>query len=253
MRDAVIQAGDMLLERFKGDKEISFKGRADVVTDVDIAVEKQIIYALQSEYTGFGVLAEESQPIQGTSGYTWVIDPLDGTRNYSLGIPFFSVVIALCRGDEVIMGMTYDPVRREMFHAKKGEGAFLNSDPISVSNKTDLPEALLGYDLGYVDADASKAIELILSLWPNIQGTRILGSAALGLAYAACGRLDLYFHHRLSPWDLASGILLAREAGGIVTDKYSVQANLYSESIIASNGALYNNFIKATEGLAWRI
>ena len=104
-----------------------------------------------------------------------------------------------------------------------------------------------------MDADASKAIELILSLWPNIQGTRILGSAALGLAYAACGRLDLYFHHRLSPWDLASGILLAREAGGIVTDKYSVQANLYSESIIASNGALYNNFIKATEGLAWRI
>ena len=140
-----------------------------------------------------------------------------------------------------------------MFHAKKGEGAFLNSDPISVSNKTDLPEALLGYDLGYVDADASKAIELILSLWPNIQGTRILGSAALGLAYAACGRLDLYFHHRLSPWDLASGILLNREANGIVTDKYSIQANLYSESIIASNGDLHSNFIKATDGLAWRI
>ncbi|MQF99624.1 MAG: inositol monophosphatase [SAR202 cluster bacterium] len=252
MYNAATRAGDTLIERFKEDKYISFKGRADVVTDVDIDVERQIIAYLQSEYVGFGIHAEESQPIQGNSGYTWVIDPLDGTRNYSLGIPFFSVVIALCREGEVIMGVTYDPIRKEMFHAVKGQGAFLNDEAINVSEKNNLQDALLGYDLGYVDADASKAIELILSLWPNIQGTRILGSAALGIAYASCGRLDLYFHHRLSPWDLASGILIAREANGIVTDKYSVDASLDSESIIVSNQGLHRNFIRATEGLAWR-
>lgn len=197
-------------------------------------------------------MAEESQAIEGTSGYTWVIDPLDGTRNYILGIPFFSLVIALAKGDDILLGVTFDPTRQEMFHAIRGEGAFLNGGPIKVSEKSEIEQALLGYDLGYVDEKASTAIEMILHLWPNVQGTRILGSAALGLAYAACGRLDLYFHHNLSPWDVASGILLTREAGGVITDKYTTPASLRSESIIASNAGLYGAFLKATEGLAWR-
>ena len=170
----------MLLERFHTEKEVSFKGRADLVSDVDKLAESLIIQELSREYPEAGFLAEESEPVGGSSEYTWIIDPIDGTRNYVLGIPFFCLVIALAKGDDIQLGLTYDPVRREMFQAVKGQGAYVNGSPISVSGKGRLEEALLSYDLGYVDETASRAIELVLHLWPNIQGTRMMGSAALG-------------------------------------------------------------------------
>ena len=246
------EAGDTLMTRLHSEKQVSYKGRADLVSDVDKLVEKRAIEELRGEFPDDGFLAEESEPVTTASGYTWIIDPLDGTRNYILGIPFFSVVIALAKGDDVLMGLTYDPVRQEMFQAVKGSGAFLNGDRINVSAKAQLEDALLSYDLGYVDEKASTAIELLLHLWPNIQGTRILGSAALGLAYAACGRVDLYFHHNLAPWDLATSLVLVPEAGGVVTDKYDEVASLSSESIIASGSGLHADFLKKTDGLAWR-
>lgn len=246
------EAGGLLLERFHTEKEVSFKGRADLVTDVDKLVESRIIEALSSEFPEAGFLAEESEPVSGSSEYTWIIDPLDGTRNYVIGIPFFSQVIALARNDDILLGLTYDPVRREMFQAVRGRGASLNGSPISVSPKGRLEDSLLGYDLGYVDENAGRAIEMVLHLWPNIQGTRIMGSAALGLAYAACGRVDMYFHHNLSPWDVASGLLLVREAGGVVTDKRANPSTLHSEGIIASGADLHAEFIRATDGLPWR-
>ena len=246
------EAGGLLLERFHTEKEVSYKGRADLVSDVDKLVEARAIESLSREYPEAGFLAEESEPVGGSSGYTWIIDPLDGTRNYILGIPFFCVVVALAKGDDLLLGLTYDPVRREMFQAVKGQGAYLNGEPIGVSQKGRLEDALLSYDLGYVDETASRAIELVLHLWPNIQGTRMMGSAALGLAYAACGRVDMYFHHNLSPWDVASGLLLVAEAGGVVTDKRANPATLYSEGIIASGAELHAEFIRATDGLPWR-
>jgi myo-inositol-1(or 4)-monophosphatase len=180
------------------------------------------------------------------------VDPLDGTRNYILEIPFFCVIIALAKDDEVLIGLTYDPVRGEMFQAVKGGGAFLNGSPIRVSDKTELDDSLLSYDLGYVDEKAAMAIELVLHLWPNIQGTRIMGSAGLGLAYAACGRTDMYFHHNLAPWDIATGLVLLPEAGGVITDKYETPSSLKAESVIASGRSLHSQFLAATEGLAWR-
>ena len=246
------EAGRTLLDRFHGELQVSYKGRANLVSDVDKLVERQAIEHLRREFPGAGFLAEESEAVAGTTGYTWVIDPLDGTRNYVAGIPFFCVVIALAFEGEVLLGLTYDPIRQEMFQAVKGQGAFLNGDPIQVSTKTELEDALLSYDLGYVDEKAATAIEMVLHLWPNIQGTRMMGSAALGLAYAACGRTDMYFHHNLAPWDLASGLLLVREAGGVITDKYAVPASLRSESVIACGTVLHARFLAATEGLAWR-
>ena len=245
-------AGQTLLDRLHGKKEVSYKGRANPVSDVDKLVERQVIEELRREFPEDGFLAEESDAVPTASGYTWIIDPLDGTRNYILGIPFFCTVLALAFGDEVILGLTYDPVRREMFQAVKGGGAFLNGSPISVSDKTELEDALLSYDLGYVDEKASTAIEMVLHLWPNIQGTRIMGSAALGLAYAACGRTDMYFHHHLAPWDLASALVLVPEAGGAITDKYTTPGSLQSESIIAAGSVLHERFLQATQGLAWR-
>jgi len=246
------KAGETLMSRLHGEKEVSYKGRANLVSDVDKLVEHQIIEELHREFPDDGFLAEESEAIPTKSGYTWIVDPLDGTRNYILEIPFFCVIIALAKDDEVLIGLTYDPVRGEMFQAVKGGGAFLNGSPIRVSDKTELDDSLLSYDLGYVDEKAAMAIELVLHLWPNIQGTRIMGSAGLGLAYAACGRTDMYFHHNLAPWDIATGLVLLPEAGGVITDKYETPSSLKAESVIASGRSLHSQFLAATEGLAWR-
>ena len=250
--EAARRSGDIILDRFHTLKEISFKGRANVVTDVDMLAEKAALQLLREEYPDFGILSEESDPIVTGSSYTWVLDPIDGTRNYASGIPHISVVVALARDGEVIVGVTYDPVRKEVLRAEKGNGAYLNDAPISVSPKEEIPDCLLGFDMGYVDDRAVLALDLIKSLWPGMQSIRVMGSGALGLSYAACGRVDIYFHHRLYPWDIASGLLLVSEAGGRVVDRHGKPATLESESVIASSPHLISKFLAATEGLEWR-
>ena len=250
--EAARRSGDIILDRFHTQKEISFKGRANVVTDVDVLAEKAALQLLRDEYPDFGILSEESDPIVTGSSYTWVLDPLDGTRNYASGIPHVSVVVALAQNGEVIVGVTYDPLRKEVFTAEKGNGAYLNDMPISVSSREEIPDCLLGFDMGYVDEKAVLALDMVKSLWPGMQSIRVMGSGALGLAYAACGRVDIYFHHRLYPWDVASGLLLLSEAGGRVVDRHGNPATLESESVIASSPHLISRFLAATEGLDWR-
>ena len=245
-------AGEVILERFRTHKEINFKGRANVVTDVDLLAEKAVLQLLRDEYPDFGIISEESEPVVTSSSYTWVVDPLDGTRNYASGIPHFAVVVALAWNGEVVLGVTYDPIRGEVFTAEKGKGAYLNDAPISISPKEEIPDCLLGFDMGYVDGKAVMALDMIKSLWPGMQSIRIMGSSALGLAYASCGRVDIYFHHHLAPWDLASGLLLVSEAGGRTIDRYGEPATLESESVIASSPHLVGRFLRATEGLEWR-
>ncbi len=250
--EAARGAGEVILDRFHSEKDISFKGRANVVTDVDLLAEKAALQVLRDEYPDFGILSEESEPVRTSSSYTWVVDPLDGTRNYASGVPHVSVVVALERDGEVVLGVTYDPIREELFTAEKGEGAYLNGGRIYVSQRESLPECLLGFDMGYIGERAVTALDMIKALWPELQGIRIMGSGALGLAYAACGRMDIYFHHRLYPWDVASGLLLVREAGGLVVDRHGNEAKLESESVVASSLHLVNEFLTATEGLDWR-
>ena len=245
-------AGKIIQDRFLTAKDIRFKGRADIVTDVDLAVEKAVLELLRAEYPSFGVLAEESAPIESSSPYTWVVDPVDGTRNYAIGIPHFCTVVALAKDNDVVLGITYDPIADELFVAESGGGASVNGEAISVSEKQEIEESLLGFDLGYVDEQAGLGLDLVRSLWPNIQGFRLMGSAALGIAYAAAGRVDLYFHHSLSPWDIASGILIAHEAGGIVVDRQGNPANLRTPSVIVASPRLIDRFLNATEGLEWR-
>lgn len=273
-------AGGIIRDRFQTSKQVSYKGRADIVTDVDLAAERAILEMLREEYPEFGTLAEESKPTETLSPYTWVVDPLDGTRNYANGIPHFCTVVALVQkippsplcergdfqrvgpvghqskqdggSDEVILGVTYDPIREELFSAELGRGAFLNRVPLKVSGVQELSQALLGCDLGYVDEKAGLAIDLVRALWPGIVSLRLMGSAALGVAYAAAGRVDLYFHHSLSPWDIAAGLLLVREAGGTVVDRQGQRAGLRTPSVIASSHQLVDRFLQATEGLAWR-
>ena len=247
------RAGKVALERFNKEKKVSFKGRANVVTDVDIKAETAVLTVLKKEYPDFNILSEESEPIKTSSSYSWIVDPVDGTRNYASNVPHYCVVVALALEGEIILGITYDPVRDELFHAEKGKGAHLNGTRISVSPKKTLEQCLLGFDMGYVDKKALTALSMVQGLWGNLQGMRVMGSSALGLAYAACGRFDLYFHHHLYPWDIASGLLLVNEAGGVVLDKKGEISNLQSVSVIASSHHLLDLFLKATNRTEWRL
>jgi myo-inositol-1(or 4)-monophosphatase len=240
---AAAEAGELLLERFAGEKRVDYKpGRANIVTDVDLLVEKLVIDILRSEYPDFGILSEESEALSGDAPYTWIIDPLDGTNNYTFGVPFFCVNIALTGGEEVLLGLTYDPVRNEMIGAERGKGAFLGDRRLSVSKKESVKTAFIGCDMGYDAQRGRQVLDAIMSLWPDIHGLRIMGSAALGLAYVASGRLDLYLQPHLSPWDVAAGILLVEEAGGSVTDWTGEPAGVHSQRVIAGNGVLQQEF-----------
>ena len=250
--EATRTAGEIIRGGWNSDRQITFKGRADIVTDIDVAAEKAILEILTGAFPDFGILAEESQPVAGTSPYRWVVDPLDGTRNYAHSIPHFCTIVALAEGDDIITGVIYDPVREETFTAAQGQGAFLNGSPITVSETTELSRCLLSFDLGYVDEKAGLALDMVRSLWPGMYSMRMMGTAGLGLAYAASGRVDLFFHHSLAPWDLATGLLLVREAGGVVADRQGADAGLFSPSVICSSAPLVEAFLNATDGLPWR-
>ena len=247
--EAAREAGDIIVAHFHDEKRISYKeGRSNIVTDVDLLVEGKIKALLQEEYPDFGIMTEESEDIASDSPYTWLIDPIDGTRNYAYGIPHFCVALALTQGEEVVLAIIYDPVRDELFRAEKGRGAFLNDLPISVSAKTSLQESLIGFDMGY-DAEMGQEILGVASaLWPGVVSVRVMGSAALGLAYTACGRLDLYIHLSLYPWDLASGILLVREAGGVITGLDGQPVSIQSKSVIATSKEIHEAFMKRIRG-----
>mgnify|MGYP001183984064 FL=1 len=250
--DAVRAAGELIRAGWNTEKEITFKGRADIVTDVDLASEKKILEILTGEFPDFGILAEESKPVAGSAPYTWVVDPLDGTRNYAHGIPHFCSIVALAEGNDIVAGVIYDPVREEMFTAQQGGGAYLNGSRISVSITKELGRCLLSCDLGYVDEKAGLALDLVRSLWPGMYSMRMMGSAGLGVAYAAAGRVDLFFHHSLAPWDIAAGLIIIQEAGGVVVDRQGHKATLFSPSVICSSAPLVETFLKATDGHPWR-
>ena len=251
--DVALHAGEMLREGFGKVQDISYKGRGNIVTEMDTRVEAEVFTVLGREFPGMALLGEESSGEQSTdSGYVWIVDPLDGTRNYASGIPFFSVVVGLALDGEPLLGVNYDPIRDETFHAERGKGAFLNDAPISVSKTSALDESILGMDLSYNNEGAANGLEVIATVWPGMQTARIMGSAALGISYVAAGRTDLYFHHKLAPWDQVAGLVLVQEAGGTVTDRAGRRAGLNSDGLIASNSDLHREFMHKTEALAWR-
>ncbi len=250
--ELVKRAGAIALEHFHREKTVSSKGWANLVTNVDMQVEQETKASLLKEFPGFGILSEESAEIKTTSAYQWVLDPIDGTRNYAYGLPHFAVNLALVERGEVLIGLTYDAYRNELFSAVKGGGTYLNGQPRQCSTRKTVEESLLGTDMGYKNLLAKHLWELVLSLWPRAQGVRVMGSAALGLAYAAVGRTDLYIHHDLAPWDLASGLLLVREAGGVITDKNGGPVTIFNRGVIATNQAILADFLARTKGQPWR-
>ena len=227
-------------------------GWNDRVTEVDGAAESAALAVLRSAFPDHDVVAEESGAHGSGSPFRWHVDPLDGTRNFASGLPHFCASVALWADGEPLAAAIVDPARNETFAAAAGRGAALNGAPAAVSTETRLEESLLGFDIGYKGPEGKLLLRAVADLWPGFQSVRMMGSAALGVAYAGCGRLELYAHHYLQPWDIAAGILIVREAGGVATTLNGAPLTPESGSIAVGAPEVHAAFLSATANSPWR-
>ena len=236
------EAGQILLEKFGRKINISKKGDINLVTEADLASEALIIERIKSYYPRHSILAEESGEaviIGGDNTWKWIIDPLDGTTNYAHGYPCFCVTIALEHDGEIVIGVTYDPTRNELFAAEKGCGATLDNKPIRVSAETKLADSLIVTGFPYNFKQKPQFERSLTDFLLKSRGVRRDGSAAIDMAYLACGRFDGFWEEGLNPWDVAAGKLLIEEADGQVTYYDGSLYSIYAPPICASNGRIH--------------
>lgn len=246
---AARRAGTILRDRFAWQTEVQYKGKGNVVSEADLAADRAIGEILRAEFPDHAILSEEGDPSQVPDApYTWIVDPLDGSLNYATGIGFYSVSVALVSGLDLLAGALYDPTREEMFTAAAGQGAHLNGQAIAVSTQTRLDRATIGVDIGYPEESRERAFAMAALIRPHIQTVRIMGSSALGLAYAGCGRYGVYYHFALYPWDVAAAELIVREAGGVVTDWSGNPVDYRAPAVVAGSPALHRLFLKTVGG-----
>ena len=234
------QAGQIIQEHWSDTKEITFKGRIDLVTQTDVAVENFLIQTLPALVPGSTVLAEESHQSLNLDELTWIIDPVDGTTNYAHGLPMVAVSVALWQANKVELGAVYLPMLDELFWARQSQGAWLNGQPIQVSQESSMQKSLIATGFPYsfhqeIDAVCARLRRVLLAS----QGVRRLGSAAVDLAYTACGRFEGFYETGLKPWDTAAGWLLVEEAGGQVSGLGGQEYALGEHMIVASNGSVH--------------
>jgi myo-inositol-1(or 4)-monophosphatase len=238
------EAGAILAERYGRILQVHNKGAIDLVTESDLAAEALIIDRIRSYYPRHAILAEESgatTSISGESEYRWIIDPLDGTTNYAHGYPCFCVSIALERAGVIEIGVIYDPLRDELFAAERGEGATLNNRRIRVSETEDLNAALVCTGFPYnIRERGADFVRHFTNFLMHAQAVRRDGSAALDMAYVACGRFDGFWEEGLNPWDVAAGVLLIEESGGRVSNYDGSKFSIYQPPVIASNGLVHD-------------
>lgn len=233
-------AGAILRERFGQPHEIRFKGAVDLVTEADRAAEDLIASRLREACPDHELLCEEgSLGASLPSTYRWIVDPLDGTTNFAHGLPTFAVSIALEASGIPVFGVVYDPMRDELFTARRGQGALLNGVPIRVSNTDALISSILVTGFSYDFARRAHQAEIWRDFLTRVQAIRQTGSSALNLSYVAAGRLDGYWERGIQPWDIAAGALMVAEAGGTVSDLAGDAYHSDDREILASNGPLH--------------
>jgi myo-inositol-1(or 4)-monophosphatase len=243
MANAALKAARGLIRDF-GEVEqlqVSVRGPGDFVSTADLKAEKLLRAELGKARPGYGFLMEESGGEEGSDPHhRWIVDPLDGTTNFLHGIPHFAISIGLERDGEIIAGVIYEPLRDEMFWAEKGAGAFHNDRRLRVSARRQLAESLIGTGIPFMArGDHPSYLATLAGVMAATTGVRRLGVASLDLAYIAAGRFDGYWEFNLSPWDLAAGIIIVREAGGYVTDMAGGQGMLSGGDVIAANAHLH--------------
>lgn len=218
------------------ESKIEYKGKNDLVSYVDKTAEKMLVQGLDNILPGSGFIAEEGTSSKRSDIYNWIIDPLDGTTNFTHGIPVFAISIALMKRGQLVLGVVYEVNRDECFHAIKGQGAFLNHMPIKVSPVKTLEKSLLATGFPYYDFEQMhQYLSIINELMQRTHGLRRMGSAAVDLAYTACGRFEGFFEYNLNAWDVAAGALIVQEAGGMVTDFNTGSDFLFGRQIVAGN------------------
>jgi len=238
---AVLQAGEIIKDHWDRPRDIRRKGRIDLVTQTDLAVERALIESLGSLTPEATFLAEESATDLDPGRLTWIIDPLDGTTNFAHHVPFVATSVALWSGGRAVMGIVNTPILGEAFWAVEGGGAFVNGKPMRVSEVDNLEDALVATGFPYSVREHIRPIMVDFeAMVMHTQGVRRPGAAAVDLAYVASGRFDAFYEMHLKPWDTAAGWLLVREAGGEVSAfDPQVAYTLRSPTILASNGLLH--------------
>lgn len=240
---AAFAAGRVLAGKFYGVREIRSKGFRDLVTDADFAADRATRRVLETAFPEYTIRSEEDAVPPAATAYVWLLDPLDGTTNYARGFPTFSVSLALVHRGRPIVGVVYDPLRRECFFAERGHGAFLNGRRIRASRVATIDRAIVGCEMARDPAARALGLKLFAAVAAPGMTARIGGSAALSFCYVAAGRIDTYLQPTLSPWDVAAGILIVREAGGRVTHFDGSPATLRGGSYLAGAPKLFPAYL----------
>jgi len=258
MREYVVglarKAGAVLLEGFKSSNAVRSQSEdpKHLVTKFDLESERIIISGIRKRYPRHSVLSEEAGLTDKGSPYTWIVDPLDGTGNFTKKNPLFSISIALRYEKEILLGVVYAPALEELYVAEKGKGAFLNDAPISVSSAQELDRSSIVSCEG-ADRSVIRSVKVFWEIRPAVLDMKKLGSAAIEAAWVSSGRADAYIVTKINPWDIAAGVILVEEAGGRVTDFKGRRWNMKKSDLILSNGRIHKQLlIKVNEGLRSR-
>lgn len=236
------EAGQVLLAHRGASFEL--KGAYDLVTAADRASEQLVIKRLRERFPQHGVVAEEGGRAEMQAELRWYVDPLDGTTNFAHGFPMWNVTLALARNDQVIAGVVYDPLNRELFAAERGAGARLNGAPMRVSNSPVLNDSLVATGFPSRKRHQNVNIHFYYQLAMVTHGVRRGGSAAIDLAYTACGRLEAFWEFGLNPWDMAAGTLLVEEAGGRVSGMKGEPLDLHGRYVLVDNGLIHEEILR---------
>src|SRR5579863_3908818 len=250
--DAAREAGGILLVEFDRPVKISYKGEVDIVTQADKRSEQAIVTRLRTHFPKHAIVAEEGGGTDNASPFRWHVDPLDGTTNFAHGYPCFAVSIGLEEAGELIVGVVYNPVSGELFSAVKGEGAYLNQKKIEVSRIEKLSTSLLVTGFPSVKRAQNPNIRYYWDFTLRSHGVRRDGSAAMDLAAVACGRFEGFWEFGLHTWDTAAGVLLVREAGGMVTNFNGQPYRLGDHELLASNGRVHEEMKEIAASIAER-
>ena len=244
--ESVVRAGDMQMARFGSHVRVDKKGIIDLVTEIDIEVERMFRALIAERFPDHDVLAEEMGQTRGGASHRWVFDPLDGTTNYAHGIPIFCSTVALEIDGVPTVAAVYDPNRRELFTAERAVGAWLNGEPLRVSSPDTLIESVLVTGFPYDIREPQRlqqTVGLFAAFLRHARAIRRLGSAAIDLCWVAAGRMEGFWEQALKPWDVMGGALIVQEAGGRVTGVDGSPWNAHNGHILASNGHVHDEML----------